>query len=261
MKKKVLVVLMAAVLAFSVVACGEKESASATKNNEVSTENEDAAEGEGEFTLEQAQLAQEYLDMCEAYDKAVDLVNATPELLEVQELVDVMNELTAVVEEADECFADPKLLTTEVMDGLRASFEETYKFIDEVTALAGGTADTQTDADALAEIFTIGYCGADETENTYYFICDDEVSFGAIVILSSDMTKNLNVVGEIIDNGDGSVTIDDETGYSITFFVEEAEGGVILTLEDGTQVAMGTYDAKEVIDMIFAIEEETENIN
>lgn len=261
MKKKLAAILMTTVLSLSLAACGGSKDTAKTQSKEAGEENQNLEESN--FTEEQAQLAQEYLDMCEAYDEAVDLVNATPELLEVQELVDAMNELTTAIDEADECFADPELLTDEVMEGLRASFAETYKFIDEVTALAGNAENAEVmDADALAEIFTIGYCGADEEENTYYFVCDDAVSVGGIVILSSDVTQNLNVVGDIVDNGDGSVTINDDTGYSITFFVEEdEEGDLILTLQDGTQVAMGAYDAKEVIDMMMTIDEETENIN
>lgn len=259
MKKKLAAILMASVMALSLVACGGGDKTAPAQEDAVSTESEE----ESEFTEEQAELAQEYLDMCEAYDEAVDLVNATPELLEVQELVDVMNELTAVIDEADECFADPELLTEETMEGLKASFAETYKFIDEVTALAGTMSGSEKimDVDALAEVLTIGYCGADTEDNTYYFVCDESVAFGGIVILSANTEESVNVVGDIVDNGDGSITINDETGYTITFFVEEADGGVILTLQDGTEVAMGSYDAKEVLDMMFIIDEETTILN
>lgn len=269
MKKKLLTILMATTMSMTLIACGGKEKQE-TSNKvavEVETEGETTEavaeeatqEVSGEFTEEQAALAQEYLDMCEAYDAAVEVVNATPELLEQQELVDVMNELTGVIIEADEYFADPATLTPEVMESLRTAFDETYKFIDEVNALASSV--ETTEADELASILTIAYGGADEEENTYYFACDENVTFGAIVILSADMTQNVNCVGEIIDNGDGTVTINDEEGYSITFMVEEAEGGVILTLEDGTVVGMAAWDAKEIIDMMLTIDTETENVN
>ena len=71
----------------------------------------------------------------------------------------------------------------------------------------------------------------------------------------------MNCVGEIVDNGDGSLTINDETGYTITFMVEEAEGGLILTLDDGTIVGMAPWDTQEVLDMIIAIDEGTEILN
>lgn len=262
MKKKLLTILMEAAMSMTLIACGSEEAATeqaAVETDTIAVEEDAVVDASGEYTDEQMAFVEEYVEMCEAYNAAVDLVNATPELSEQQELVDVMNELTAAIEEADEICADPSLLTPEVMESLRTAFDETYKFIDEINAAAGSV--ETTDSTDLASVLTIAYAGADEEENTYYFVCDDTLSFGAIVILSEDMTQSVNCVGEIVDNGDGSLTINDETGYTITFMVEEVEGGLILTLDDGTVVGMAPWDTQEVLDMIIAIDEGTEILN
>ena len=286
MKKKLLAILIATTMSMTLSACGGGEepttneavvNADTTSNDTASNDDTDTTADDvnaidvadedvsGEFTEEQAALAQEYLDMCVAYDEAVNLVNDTPELLEQQELVDVMNELTAAIDEADELFADPANLTPEVMDGLRTAFDQVYTFVDEVNTLVESIdTDANTEAseiDELASVLTIGYGGADEAENTYYFVCDDEVTFASLVILSADMTQNVYCIGEVVDNGDGTMTINDEEGYTITFAVEEAEGGVILTLEDGTTVGMAAWDPAEIIEMMLTIDAETENVN
>ena len=260
MKKRLLAILMATAMSMTLIACGSEESAVA-EDTAIETENIETADETtaAEYTDEQLALAEEYVEMCEAYNAAVDLINATPELASQQELIDAVNELTAVIEEADAICADPSLLTPEVMEGLRVSFDNTYAFIDSVNAAVEGI--ETTNSTDLASILTIAYAGADEEENTYYFVCDDAVSFGAIVLLSTDMTQSMNCVGEIVDNGDGSLTINDETGYTITFMVEEAEGGLILTLDDGTIVGMAPWDTQEVLDMIIAIDEGTEILN
>ena len=267
MKKKVLAILMAAVMSLALAACGgEKETAEEALVEEMPIEEaaveeeaeEAAVEVSGEYTEEQLAFVQEYVDMCDAYNATVDLVNATPELVEQEELIDVINQLTAAIDEADEICADPSLLTPEVMESLRAAFAETYKFIDEVNAFTGeaGTEEA-VNMDVLLELFTIAYAGADEVENTYYFVCDEEVTFGGIVILSADMTQSVNYVGEITENEDGSLTINDESGHKFTFIAEQVEGGLILTLDDGTSVGVAPWDTKEVIDMIVAIDEGT----
>jgi hypothetical protein len=113
--KKLFGIMVVLVLSLSLVACGgdTKES-----SNDAS------------FTAEQQAFAQEFMDLAEAFDKVSDRVNATPELLEDQELVQSMNELADEIITLDDFFTSPETLTPEVMAELKGAFEAVYTFID-----------------------------------------------------------------------------------------------------------------------------------
>ena len=136
--------------------------------------------------------------------------------------------------------------------------EKGNKFIDEVNALV----DNESAAANLASVFTIAWAGADEAENTYYLLCDSEVTFGALLIVSTDVTKNVNCVGPITGNEDGSITIVDETdNYTATIVTEEVEGGLIMTIDNELEVGMVSYNVGEIIDLVIQLESITENVN
>ena len=125
--KKLLIFMMTLVMTLSLVACGGSEptpTSSSTESAQAPTE----VKEEG-FTAEQQALAQEFMKMAETFDKTVDRVNATPEVLEDQELIKIMNELADEIIAADDYFANPETLTPEVMEGLKVAIEETHKFI------------------------------------------------------------------------------------------------------------------------------------
>lgn len=265
MKKKLLAILMATVMSMSLIACGGGEESArgeATVEVEESAEVEEEATEEvaGDYTEEQLAFVDEFNTMVDEYNAAIDKFNATPELSENQELVDIMNTLTEAINDVTEICNDPSLLTDENMELLRTtSFVETYKLIDEINAYESGAESGEvSDKDALASLFTMAGCGADEADNTYYFLCDDEITVAAFVILSADTTQSANVVGQVTDNGDGSLTVTGEGGEYITFMVEEVEDGLLLTLEDGTVVTLVPWDINEAIDFVLAIDEGTE---
>lgn len=268
MKKRVLAILMATVMSLALVACGGgKEEAPAeapVKSETAETPAKSEAEEEAAYTDEQMALAEEFDAMVEEYNAAIEVLEANPEILEQEEgLADTVNELTAAIEEAKEWFADPELLTAEVMDGLKNAMAETYKFIDEVNTAAGISGDVETSeyAKELASVLTIAFGGVDEDENTYYFISDEEITEAAYVALSADMTQNVKCIGKVVENEDGSLTIKDEEGYETTFTAEAVDGGMILTLQNGVEVAMVPWDAAEIIELVLTIGANTENIN
>lgn len=114
---------------------------------------------------------------------------------------------------------------------------------------------------AMMEIFSSALAGADEAENTYWFLFDDELTVGAFVILSADYTTSTNVVGEIVEEENGALTVVDEAGNYITFsVVEEGEDYIVVSLEEGNEVTMIAYDFEEAVDTILAIDEVTEII-
>ncbi len=266
MKKKLLAILMMAAMSMSLIACGGGEDEGAANNNAAAEqEQNDAADTEGPvFSEEQAALAQEYIDLCEAYDAAADRVNNTPSLLEQEEIVNTMNEVADALISLDECFGDPELLTEEVMVQVKDTIAKGYKFVDEVNALVDGE-ETGSDItiEDMASVFTIGYAGADEEENTYYFISDEDVVSAGLVYLSADATEHLVCVGDTVENEDGSFTIVDTDGElkATIAVVEELEGGLVLLIDNEIEVTMVPYDSADVIEMIFTIETETQSIN
>lgn len=111
--KKILLVTMALVMMLSFVGCGgSKESK------------------EPEFTDEQKALAQEFLDMTESFNKVVDKVNESPELLSDEDVVNSINELTKEINNMDDAFLDPETLTPEVMESIRVAIKAVHEFVD-----------------------------------------------------------------------------------------------------------------------------------
>ncbi len=105
---------------------------------------------------------------------------------------------------------------------------------------------------------TIGFMGAGDDGVNYYVAFDDEVSYGVMVLLSEDATETLNVVGEVVEDENGILTIvDSYDDISISFAVSEIDGGVMLTMADGSEVVLGVVDPAEVLEAIAIIDEHT----
>jgi membrane-bound lytic murein transglycosylase B len=126
--KKLLVFIMALAMTLSLAACGGSDAAPTTSpSTSVQVENT-------EFTAEQQALAQDFMSMAEEFDAIADKVNASPELLENEELVTAMNDLSSEIIKADEYFASPETLTPEVMGALTVAIEVGRSFIAEAGA-------------------------------------------------------------------------------------------------------------------------------
>lgn len=130
--KKILACIMVLILSLSLVGCGGGQNSSPAPStpSQPSVQQEE----EKEYTPEQQALAQEFVDMIDAYNAVVDRVNATPELLEDEELIEVMNELAGELTKIDEFFTDPEILTPEVMEAIKVTIEATYEFVTEAEA-------------------------------------------------------------------------------------------------------------------------------
>jgi hypothetical protein len=125
--KKLLVIIMAFVMALSIAACGgDKVDPPATPSTPVQ-------DAEAEFTAEQQALAQEFVSMIEEFDAVANKVNASPELLSDEELINAMNELADAIIEADESFTSPETLTPEVMGALKVAIDVGRTFIAEAS--------------------------------------------------------------------------------------------------------------------------------
>lgn len=125
--KKLLVLMIALAMTLSLAACGGSNAApTAAPSTPAQVE-------EVEFTAEQQALAEDFMSMAEEYDAIADKVNASPELLENEELVTAMNELADEIIKADEYFASPETLTPEVMGALTVAIEVGRTFIAEAS--------------------------------------------------------------------------------------------------------------------------------
>jgi membrane-bound lytic murein transglycosylase B len=126
--KKLLVLIMALAMTLSLAACGGSDAAPTTSpSTSAQVENT-------EFTAEQQALAQDFMSMAEEFDAIADKVNTSRELLENDELVTDMNDLSREFNKADEYFASPETLTPEVMGALTVAIEVGRSFIAEAGA-------------------------------------------------------------------------------------------------------------------------------
>ena len=123
--KRLLVLIMALAMTLSLAACGGNNAAPA-ESPSTPTQVEKT-----EFTAEQQALAQDFMSMAEEFDAIADKVNASPELLENEELVTAMNDLSSEIIKADEYFASPETLTPEIMGALTVAIEVGRLFIAE----------------------------------------------------------------------------------------------------------------------------------
>lgn len=126
--KRLLVLIMALAMTLSLAACGGNNAAPA-ESPSTPTQVEKT-----EFTAEQQALAQDFMSMAEEFDAIADRVNASPELLENEELVTAMNDLSSEIIKADEYFASPETLTPEIMGALTVAIEVGRSFIAEAGA-------------------------------------------------------------------------------------------------------------------------------
>lgn len=126
--KNLLVFMMALAMTLSFAACGGDNAAPAAD-----TSTPPQVE-KTEFTAQQQALAQDFMSMAEEFDAIADKVNASPELLENEELVTAMNDLSNEIIKADEYFASPETLTPEVMGALTVAIDVGRAFIAEASA-------------------------------------------------------------------------------------------------------------------------------
>lgn len=269
MKKRLLALFMAAAMSMSLIACGGGEEEVVTKETATEETTEEAAEETteelaGDYTEEQSAFVDEFNTMVDDYNAMIDTINANEELSTNEELAAKMNELTAAIDECAEVCNDPANLTDEVMENYRVAFAQTYEVIEQMKPyLSENTAEMSEEEAAMKAILTTAVAGTDEAENTYFFLFNDEVTFGAFVILSADQTQSVNVVGEITETEDGGIKIVDESTSSYIAFsiIEEGEDYLVVSIEEGNDVTLVGYDIDEAIEVVLAIDEVTEILN
>ena len=262
MKKRLLAILMATAMSMSLIACGGGEEETVTKEAAVEEETveedtvveeevveEVVEEATGDYTEEQMAYIEAYNQMLDDYNTVIDMANEVPQLLENQELVDVMNELAAGIEEMTELMSDPANLTDEFLAGVDVAMDQTYATLNRLQTLA-----------ELLPILTIAGYGEDEAGNSYYFAFNEEETVGAMVILSADQTQNVYCAGDMVVSEDGTYTISNDE-YEMSMLVEVIDEGLAITMQDGTVVGMVGAEPMAVVDAMLSIQEVTENVN
>lgn len=211
--KKLLAMMLALTLALGLTACGGNKAPAETPVTTETPVEETAEETtEGEYTEEQVALAQEYSDMMDAYNAVVELGNESPAFLENQELVDLMNELAAQIDEIDGLFADPANLTPETMEQIREYIAMGNDFIASVEVAIG-----EADA-AMAEEITVPVQIQNATGVDIYALALSPAN-------SDDWGENL--ISEVIADGEtvaGNITFTADT-LVWDILIEDSEGG------------------------------------
>ena len=223
--KKLLVIMLALVMVFTFAACGGGGSAPAEAKKT-------------EFTAQQQALAQEFLTMTEKFDKVVDRINASPELLSDEELVNSMNALADEIIAADDHFDSPETLTPEVMAGLKEAIAAVYSFVDiaETSLDEFDNAKEASNASAITvpvEIFN----GTGKDIHALALSPANDNSWGGNLI--TEVIKNGEMAqGELVFTADTlvwDILVQDGSGTQLTFmgvdFSEANADGAKLILE------------------------------
>ena len=231
MMKKLLVLLLSAMMVFSLVACGDEDTT-------------------GGYTKEQQEYVDAYNKMLKDYQAAIDIANDTPALVNDKELTDSINEVTDDINTIAEAMEDPETFTDELMNQLDDVIDAAYVIANRIETYA-----------ELLPVFTIAGVGTDEDENTYWYACNEDETVGAMVIMTADQKQNVYCIGEMKVDKNDIYTIKDEEGNTMTMKMEVEGDIVYITMQNGAKVTMMGAKPSDVIEMMLTIDETTENIN
>ena len=112
---------------------------------------------------------------------------------------------------------------------------------------------TDTSAwDQFADVLTITYMGTTEAGEGVVFCTDENVTFAVLNIIDPETSTSVSAVGEVTEEENGYLTITDETSaYTLTFEVVDNGDGT-LTLDMG-DVGACTIEACEQSDAFEAL--------
>ncbi len=264
--KKLLAMLLALSLTFSLVACGGGEEEPAAAEKPAASDSADVAEEEpaeeapaeeepADEAVDTTEFVAAYESMLEAYNAVADAANQYPEFMEANGYTDAMNELGAAVDEMTASI-DLENVTEADMEeyatGMMSTLEALQAMLGELVAYEEALA-AEAEAPAADEGgFSIDYI----LENTAYayggdsgadslFMCFDETMSSAVYVATTMETMEyICLTGALYDNGDGSTTlVDDATGTEILFaLVDNGDGTITYADEAGASIVMGELD-------------------
>ena len=116
----------------------------------------------------------------------------------------------------------------------------------------------------LESVITEAYMGALQDGTTAYFAFGEDEEDGAVAVLvfmDPNQEKSASFVGQIVDNDDGTCTIEDYwNGLAITIGVQKADGGYLIDLGELGSGAVVPADIGEIINAFQIIQEGTEAV-
>ena len=117
----------------------------------------------------------------------------------------------------------------------------------------------------LEGILTTGYAGTpkDDENSAILLAMNDEGTFSVLVVVDAKSNENASFVGESTDNGDGTMTINDESSQlAVTFGVEDnGDGTFTLDYGDLGKAVVAECEVSEVLDMMDTVDQNTSSVN
>ena len=117
----------------------------------------------------------------------------------------------------------------------------------------------------LEGILTTGYAGTPEgdEDSALLLAMNDEGTFSVLVVIDAKSNKNVSFVGESTDNGDGTMTINDESSQlAVTFGVEDnGDGTYTLDYGDIGKVVAAPCEVSKVLEMMDTVNQNTSSVN
>ena len=178
--------------------------------------------------------------MAEDFDALADKVNALPEELRSQELVNNMNELGTNILELSEVFSDPASLTPEAMGALKVTVEatrallaEAHANLDEIAAMAAAAEPVVVPVEIVnmtgVEIHTLALSPSNSNdwgEN----LLDEVIGNGETLLVEMPFTEDTLLWDLLVEDGSGNQL----TFMGVDFSDANVEGAqLVLTATEG----------------------------
>ena len=117
----------------------------------------------------------------------------------------------------------------------------------------------------LEGILTTGYAATPEgdDDSAILLAMNDEGTFSVLVVIDAKSNKNVSFVGESTDNGDGTMTINDEASQlAVTFGVEDnGDGTYTLDYGDIGKAVVAECEVGTVLEMMDTVDQNTTGLN
>lgn len=117
----------------------------------------------------------------------------------------------------------------------------------------------------LKGILTSGYAGTptDDEDSAILLAMNDDATFSVLVVVDAKSNENASFVGESTNNGDGTMTINDESSQTaITFGVEDnGDGTYTLDYGDLGKAVVAECEVSEVLEMMDTVDQNTSSVN